>query len=172
MLAMSHPVKDPARLGFVFSLLVLLPTLAFAPRAAASTWEKSYSWDYNEEGISIVQAPDGGFVIAGTTHSFGPGAPDLGNPYLMKLDADGNMLWFHAYGTPLDEYMHGLALTPDGGYITCGLQSSQDWTSSTFYVIKTDGQGQLQWERTYGPTGYQSCAFSITPVKSAMVVMA
>jgi hypothetical protein len=145
----------------------LLLGASFSQISAASTWEKHFSWDYNEEGRAIVATPDGGFAIAGSTNSYGPGAPDRNNAFLMRLDSLGNMLWYQVYGSPLEEVIRSAALTPDGGFIMCGTRVGADLVNSEYYVIKTDAAGRLQWERTYGHTSFPLLcdANSVTPIR-------
>ena len=58
--------------------------------AGTVLWEKTYGGEGYEAGSTIVQADDGGLVIAGVTTSFGAGGMDA---YLIKVDQDGNELW-------------------------------------------------------------------------------
>jgi len=67
-----------------------------------------------------LQTPDGGYLAAGKTNSFGQGGLDV---YLVKTNAKGNVMWSKTYGTAaLDEiaWGHCLQLTSDGGYIISG----------------------------------------------------
>lgn len=50
-------------------------------------WEKTFGGNLNDTGMSIEQTSDGGFIIAGSTNSFG----DTYHIYLMKTDAQGNI---------------------------------------------------------------------------------
>jgi predicted secreted protein len=50
------------------------------------TWQKTYGGASGENADSIQQTADGGFVVAGTTQSFGAS----GDFWVLKLDASGN----------------------------------------------------------------------------------
>jgi hypothetical protein len=121
---------------------------------AVTTWQRCYSWDYNEDGRCIVPLPDSTYVVTGSTTSIGPGTPNHNNPYLMKLDKLGNSVWLQTYGTEADEYANCVARTvPDRGFIIAGSRMATP-TESDFYVIRTGPTGQMLWSRTYGAEGW------------------
>ena len=49
-------------------------------------WTKAIGGPASEEGNSLIQTSDGGYVIAGSTSSFGAGGADV---YVIKLDKNG-----------------------------------------------------------------------------------
>jgi len=104
------------------------------------------------DSIAVMRAtPDGGFVLGGSTDSFGQGSGDM---LLIKTDACGNREWMRSFGGEGKDKGHGLALTPDGGYILVG-ESSSDDASGNAYVVKTDAQGQREWSVTHGGNSYE-----------------
>ncbi|MGC8766066.1 MAG: hypothetical protein ACP5QT_09330 [Brevinematia bacterium] len=50
-------------------------------------WEKTYGGEYYDWASSIQQTKDGGYIVAGTTNSFGAGSADF---YIIKTDSEGN----------------------------------------------------------------------------------
>ncbi len=52
-------------------------------------WTRTIGGASQDDGYSIIQTTDGGYVIAGVTTSFGSGGPDV---YVVKLDANGNLV--------------------------------------------------------------------------------
>jgi len=50
-------------------------------------WNKSYGGNYDDKAYSIQQTLDGGYIIAGTTNSFGAGGTNI---LILKLDANGD----------------------------------------------------------------------------------
>ena len=113
-------------------------------------WQMTYKNAENEEGYSVLQTADGGFLVVGWTTSFGAGNGDV---YLMKVDGAGNFLWHKTYGGDKGEDASSLEETFDGGYIIAGISSSFGSTGADFYLIKIDASGNLLWQRTYGGTG-------------------
>lgn len=112
-------------------------------------WTHTYGGSSDDEAKSIQQTADGGYVIAGYTTSFGAGSTDY---YVVKTDAQGDALWTRTYGGIDDDAAYSIRQTTDGGYVVAGYTASFVAGGYAFYVVKTDGQGDLLWTRTYGGT--------------------
>jgi len=110
-------------------------------------WTRTYGGSSLEEGSSIEQTTDGGFIILGTTGSFGAGANDI---YLIKTDLNGDTLWTRALGGTMNEYAESIAQTTDGGYAIFGYTQSFGVNDFDLYLIKTDSAGFPAWSKTYG----------------------
>jgi len=110
-------------------------------------WNRTYGGSDTEWGNSLIQAGDGGFVIAGDTKSFGAGSYDA---WLVKTDSQGIVQWNKTYGgTDLDS-AQSVIQTSDGGYALGGLTFSFGKGLRDFWLIKTDSEGNMQWNKTYG----------------------
>jgi hypothetical protein len=110
-------------------------------------WTRTIGGKKEDVGTSLIQTSDGGYAIAGYTHSFGAGRDDV---YLVKLDAHGNLQWTKTIGGPKDEEGYSLIQTSDGGYAIAGYTSSFGAGKWDVYVIKLDANGNLQWTKTIG----------------------
>jgi hypothetical protein len=116
-------------------------------------WTRTVGGPGNEIGSSLIQTSDGGYVIAGTTASFGVGEADV---YLIKLDANGNLQWTKTIGGPEHDKGRSLIQTSDGGYAITGTTSSDELAAyfgpaeADIYVVKLDANGNLQWTKTIG----------------------
>ena len=93
---------------------------------------------------------DGGYAMSGLTQSFGADGQDF---WLVKIDATGNLLWNKTYGGTGNEYAYHVEQTLDGGYVLLGQTTSFGVGSTDFWLVKTDGSGNMQWNKTYGGTG-------------------
>ncbi len=113
-------------------------------------WTKTYGGSNLDIGYSVVQTRDGGYIIAGSTKSFGAGVGDV---YLIKTDAKGDTLWTKTCGGSSEDRGFSVVQTNDGGYIIVGETHSYGAGSSDVYLIKTDVNGDTLWTRTYGGNG-------------------
>jgi hypothetical protein len=116
-------------------------------------WTKTIGGPETEEGNSLIQTSDGGYVIAGATNSSGAGYVDF---YVVKLDADGNLQWTKTIGGPGYEIGHSLIQTSDGGYAIAGETYSFGAGGKDVYVVKLDADGNLQWTKTIGGKGWEA----------------
>ena len=122
-------------------------------------WEKTFGGSNYDEGNSIQQSSDGGYIIAGTTESFGAGGRDA---YLIKTDPNGNTLWEKTFGGSNGDGAYSVQQTSDGGYIISGWTYSHEAGSRDTYLIKTDSYGNMLWEKTFGFIGnYIDISYSV-----------
>jgi hypothetical protein len=110
-------------------------------------WINGYGGNDDDEGYSVKQTPDGGYIIAGHTKSFGAGLKDV---YLIKTDSLGTQQWSKTFGGAQDDEGYSVQLTSDGGYIIGGVTSSSGAGSRDMLLIKTDSDGNLIWQKTHG----------------------
>ena len=130
------------------TLMVLLFVFWAVPAFAQETlWSRTYGGIHNDCGRSVQQTADGGYIVAGYTHSFGGGGPDV---YLIKTNSTGDTLWTRTYGGSNSDAGFSVQQTTDGGYIVAGKTNSFGAGSDDVYLIKTDANGDIVWNRTYG----------------------
>jgi len=131
-------------------------------------WDKTFGGSGDEEVLAISIASDGGYLLAGSTRSKGAGNFDA---YLIKTDVNGNLQWDKTYGGSEYDRAFTLTIAPDGGYLLAGETTSKGAGGSDVYLIKTDTNGNLQWEKTYGSTGNE-IALSIATTDDCGYVIA
>jgi hypothetical protein len=111
-------------------------------------WERLFGGPYLEEGCSVQQTADGGYVIAGGTRSFGAGSSDV---YVLKTDSSGNLEWESVFGGAESDIGYSVQQTADGGYVIVGHTSSfNPYPFQDVYLLKTDSSGSLEWDRVFG----------------------
>jgi hypothetical protein len=120
-------------------------------------WSQTFGGENNDVATSVIQALDGGYLLAGSTRSFGNGSSDM---YLVKTDANGTEEWFKTFGGTAYDYAYSIFQTSDGGYLIGGQTESFGNGSSDMYLVKTDASGNEEWSKTFGGENNDS-AYSV-----------
>ena len=127
----------------ILTIVLILPIYS----TAQITFERTYGGADSDECESVQQTTDGGFIIAGSTSSFGSGWSDF---YLIKTDRNGDTLWTNTYGGPNTDRAYSVKQTFDGGFILAGCTRSFGSGLDDFWLIKTDSIGNEEWNKTFG----------------------
>jgi hypothetical protein len=110
-------------------------------------WDVIYHWPDYQWCNSVLQTPDGGYIMTGKTALFSSPDEDL---LLMKTNADGDSVWARTYGEPRPaEGGECGELTPDGGYIATGYTTGTADSSFSVYVVRTTASGDTLWTGIY-----------------------
>jgi len=114
-------------------------------------WDRTYGGTSDDCARSMIQTDDGGYALAGYTWSFGAGNSDF---WLVKTDATGNLQWNQTYGGPGEDEARSRSMIqiPDGGYAITGFTKSFGAGSEDWWLVKTDADGNMQYDETYGGT--------------------
>jgi predicted chitinase len=135
-------------------------------------WDKTSDRTFGGYGLagafSIRSTSDGGYIIAGKTGGtwFSNSRRDIhmspddtfsaygasGYAWLIKTDADGNMIWNKTYSTSYENHSGAYSVQPtnDGGYIIAGMTGLGFNEYYDAWLIKTDSEGDMVWNRTFG----------------------
>jgi hypothetical protein len=119
-----------------------------------SVWSRIFGGTSDEYCFSVQQTFDDGYVLAGWTESFGAGSRDF---WLVKTNTNGDSLWSRTFGGASDDECTSVEQTSDGGYMLAGSTGSFGAGVYDFWLVKTDGNGNLQWSRTFGGGSEDRC---------------
>ncbi len=111
-------------------------------------WNETYGWQYRDEGHSIRPTSDGGYILGGRgAPPSGGGGQDL---VLMKIDDEGTLDWTETWGgSGMDEAWDAQEIE-GGDILVSGRTFSYGQGNGDLYLIKTDGNGSEEFEKTYG----------------------
>jgi len=113
-------------------------------------WSKTFGGTHCDYAWAVQQTKDGGFIVAGGTESYGAGIYDV---YLIKLDSAGNEIWEKTYGGTGSDCAYAVRQLDDGGYLVAGNTESFGAVKPDVYLLRTDGNGKMLWQKTYGGKG-------------------
>ena len=144
--------------------------------AGTLLWEKSLGGTNSEDLVAgVLPTADGGFLLAGHSNSdsgFEKTEASRGgfDFWIVKLDANGNLLWDKTYGGAEDDKAFALAQAPDGfligGLSHSGISGDKTDVSrgiTDYWLLKLDQDGNLLWDKTYGGAGIETLV-TIHPV--------
>ncbi|PSR54829.1 hypothetical protein AHMF7605_15620 [Adhaeribacter arboris] len=113
-------------------------------------WDKSYGGKGSDNLVSLQPSSDGGYLLGGSSTSGINGNkthPKIGRSdfWIVKLQADGTMIWDRTFGGTNDDFLSTFVSTPDGGCLLSG----QIYEIGT-KLIKVKADGSQDWEKTVG----------------------
>jgi hypothetical protein len=152
--------------------------IAKISNSGAIIWEKSLGYSGSDNGYSVIQTIDNGYLLLGVldvTASDGEGNNRIssyrhagGDYWAVKLDANGVLEWSRYFGGNFTDTSYAACQTQGGDYIIIGSSDSNDIDISNnkgtydFWIIKISSEGNLIWEKSYGGSEIDE-ALDITP---------
>ncbi|WP_440947770.1 hypothetical protein ACSAZL_05840 [Methanosarcina sp. T3] len=136
-----------SRVFRIFLILILFSQVSniASAEAPAEQWNRSFGGNDKDNSRCVEQTLDGGYVVAGTTDSYGKGSDGQSDAWLIKLDKNGNIEWNKTYGETYAEWGFLARQTSDGGYVLSGYSFPHGYNQS--YLVKTDRNGNEIWSK-------------------------
>lgn len=104
-------------------------------------------WQYTEEDpgeelvLDALETPEGDLVMAVSVGEDGE---------LVKLNADGRLMWARHYELPGWQYPSQVARTEDGGFLLAGFSMKSSPRQADTWLARCTSAGELQWEVSFG----------------------
>ena len=116
-----------------------------------SLWSATYGGAGYEESQAFQRTADGGYAMSNHTASEEPNHSVMAT----RLDAGGTVIWQQEFGTPTaHEGGEGMLVDSEGKYVFLGRTNSFG-NEEQVYFIKTDSDGNLIEELSFGAEGNQ-----------------
>lgn len=141
-------------------------------------WRRYFGGTNNDRSFDAVQSNDGGFVITGFTESNDFDITNSRGSYdfwVIKLDANGNLVWEKSIGGSEIDQARSIAKTNDNAYLIVGNAFSSDGDinqnlgNSDYFVAKLSDDGTIIWTKNYGGSAFDY-ATAITPSNQGFLI--
>jgi hypothetical protein len=131
-------------------------------QAGNLVWNKTFGTNEYDEGFSVQQTNDDGYIITGYRSLRGSGYRDS-ELWLIKTFANGDMEWNKTFteifnSTVIWSEGYSVRQTSDGGFIVAGVAQPALYV---IWLFKTDSSGHKVWERTFANSHYFSYQVSV-----------
>ncbi len=135
-------------------------------------WQKTYGGSKDDKAYQIIETNDNGFAITGYSKSndgdltVNEGFEDV---WILKLDANGTVLWKTTTGFSGTDKGFSLIQTNDGGYFIGSIldvtasggqgnsRSSSKHAGGDYWGIKLNSSGSIEWRKYFGGTNTDTC---------------
>lgn len=115
--------------------------------AGDTLWTRTYGGSEEDNGWSVKETADKGFIIVGFTQSYGAGQDDV---LLLKVDANGQQQWQKTIGGAGEDIGWSIAINEDQGYTIAAQTNSVGNGDLDAYLIRTDANGDTLWTKAFG----------------------
>ncbi len=110
-------------------------------------WDKTYGNENYERATCIFPTSDGNYLLIGQRNVEGLKNIDS---YLLKIAPDGTLLWEKTFGSEKIERTFYAAEDGEGNYFISGLILPYANEKADVLIFKTDKDGNLLWQKTWG----------------------
>ena len=111
-----------------------------------TVWTLTLGGRSTDEGWSVAETHDEGYIILGNSYSFGAGLRDA---YLIRVDKQGETLWTRTFGDTRQDYGYCVHQTADHGFVLAG-KTESGGREHDVLLVRTDSAGATAWSKVYG----------------------
>ncbi|MBX7142226.1 MAG: T9SS type A sorting domain-containing protein [Chitinophagales bacterium] len=139
----------PALLLFISSLSFAQPDITLSKTVGTGGTESIHDMIADHDGhlIALGQCDS---VDRDTSCHYHGGSSDI---WLVKMDAEGNILWQKCFGGSEDDFAYQIIETRDSGFLFVGWTYSGDGDVTVFnesftcWLVKIDSNGNIDWQQ-------------------------
>ncbi len=110
-------------------------------------WRKLINYKEDDEAWGVLGLDDGGCIVVG--QSFEP-ANNTNYARVVRLDADGNIVWNKQFGGDKNDYARAVVRGWDGGFVVLGYTASFGEGQHDMWVFRLKDNGDADWASTIG----------------------
>jgi len=136
-------------------------------------WLKVYGDEDDDIGEGALQMPDGGYVFAGITASYGnaPGDHESRHTYFVRTNGTGDMMRWKYYACNAQEYAYSIATVKSGGFLAAGWSMTANSAIHDGWLLRLKDNGDTAWTRYYRKNG-DTRFYKIIPTNDGGYMMA
>lgn len=115
-------------------------------------WQETLAGESDDYVTSVAATPDGLVIVASSNSLLGGagGGVPFFRPWLVKLDAGGNVLWQRTYNVSGGDYWIDVEPLPDGGFAVTGEVLAAAFFRGDVWLVRLDKDGNVVWDRRFG----------------------
>ncbi len=123
-----------------------------------TVWTRVVGGSAEDTATDLIETDSGDIMVVGSTYSddnHAAGSAGMQDVLLVKLSADGTLLWTKTYGGSLNDVISSITQVEDG-FLMAGYTGSPEIATDIAmddldaWVMKIDQEGELQWNYTIG----------------------
>jgi hypothetical protein len=130
----------------VFLIAFLLGCFSALAAEPEEEWNLTFGGRYGDGAWCLQETKDGGNILVGYSASRG----EKSDLFLIRTDGMGNCIWSKIFGGSGEDVGYFVQETKDGGFIVTGSTKSFAVGEELLWLVKTDGNGSLIWDKTFG----------------------
>jgi hypothetical protein len=135
-----------------FNLFAAALVFGSSSSAQFLSFNKSYGGPNEDFGYGLVRTNDGGYLVVGSTGSFGTAAANFRpNAYVLRTNAQGEPLWTRAVGGSGSDLFNGVVQASNGDHLAVGVVD-QGSNNSDILLSRIAMNGAILWNRRIGTT--------------------
>lgn len=110
-------------------------------------WEITFGAEKTDEGRTVIQSIDEGYIVIGVSNSFGEDNDQ--DIYVVRTDVDGTQIWSNVYDEAYIEDATSAVELADGSVVIAGHIKESLIENPDVYLLKISKEGQPIWSKTF-----------------------